>query len=357
MSVYQCISGRVFTHPFLLLKHKQCEKYTATYMMSQSFPYTTTRRDSQGHTTTVTMYETLTAYQYRDAYRYNYGSTAILLTGDEATTLKFNNEPPMKHQHDVNRFYKKHMKDNMYPNVNVDFDINFPCIRNNDAQFRLLFTPLAQKEVVNLVKAQDHAYTVMKDDNINIVRSHFGDDLSSAFNSELLRQYDFEVLKQTFHDFVLNFFKNTYYSLAPLMCIPLYQQFSYNKYNNDASTGVSNIEVESLMNHIAPEIINHPESDTDNLIHVSGGKSTLQTVLSETFKLIQLIVPTPVHGIHVGTKIINVPVTEFHPRSRTTHVSQRPVDKSLLKVADYIDISKAKSTLKYKVAEFTISNK
>jgi hypothetical protein len=357
MSICQCVSGRAFTHPFLLLQHKQREQYTATYSMSESFPYRATRRDAQGNMVTETMYETLTAYQYRDAYRYNYGSTAVLLTGDEATTLKFHNESPLKHQHDVNKFYKKHMKEGMYPNVNVDFDINFPCIRDNDAQFRLLFTPLAQKEVVNLVKAQNHDYTVIKDNNINIVRSHFGGDLSSAFGSEILKQYDYEVLKKTFHDFVLNFFKSTYYSLAPLMCIPLYQQFTYSKYNNDASTGVSNIEVESIMNHIEPTIIDHPESDTDNLIHVNSTKSNMQTVLSETFKLVNLIVPTTVHGIHVGTKIINVPVTEFHARSRTTHVSQKPIDKTLLKVADYIDISKVKTTLKYKVAEFTISNK
>jgi hypothetical protein len=352
MSVYQCVSGRAFTHPFLLLKHKQCEKYTATYMMSQSFPYTTTRRDSQGRMTTVTMYETLTAYQYRDAYRYNYGSTALFLTGDEATTLKFNNLPPLKHQHDVNKFYKQHMKQGMYPNVNVDFDINFPCVRDNDAQFRLLFTPLAQKEIVNLVKAHDYTYTVAKDHDLNMVTSRFGDDLSTAFNAEMLHQYDFQVLKQTFHDFVFNFFKNTYYALAPLLCIPLYQQFNYSKYINDADTGVSDVEVEALLNHVPTAMINHPESDTDNLIHVNSGKSTIKTVISETFKLIQLIVPTVVHGIHVGTKIINVPVTEFHPRSRTTRVAQKMVDKNSLKIADYID----KSKIKYKVAEFSISN-
>jgi hypothetical protein len=242
----------------------------------------------------------------------------------------------------------------MYPNVNVDFDINFPCIRSNDAQFRLLFSPLAQKEIVNLVVAQHHPYTVSKDKDINIVLSHFANELSTAFDSSLLVQYDFEVLKQAFHDFTFNFFKNIYFALAPTLCIPLYQQFGYQKHLNDIKSGVSNLEVETFVNHIDPHLINHPESDTDNLIRVqsSGNKSGIQQIISDTFKLFNAIIPTTVHGIHVGTRIINVPITEFHPRSRTTYISQTPIDAPNSK-----SVKLAPSDLIYKNHTFKITSK
>jgi hypothetical protein len=279
---------------------------------------------------TTTQYEFLTAYQYRDAYSYNYESMAILLTGDEVPEVVFNNLPPLKNSHAVDKFYKEYKKDGMYPNVNIDFDINFPCVRSNDAEFRLLFTPLAQKEIINLVVAQRHAYTVNKSKNINIALSHFANELSTAFDSSLLVQYDFEVLKQVFHDFTFNFFKNIYFALAPFLCIPLYQQFGYQKHLNDIKSGISNLEVETFINHIDPHLINHPESDTDNLIRVtsSDDKSHIQQIVSNTFKLIHNMIPTPVRGVHVGTRIINVPITEFHPRSRTTYVSQMPIANS-----------------------------
>ena len=112
--------------------------------------------------------------------------------------------------------------------ANEEFDACFDAVdRNNEQQFRLLFTPLAQQEMLALLRDKTHGYgddfAFIKDRMINIIASRHLNDSDISCAPELFRNYDLADAGKFFLAYSSEFFRSFYFSLAPLLCIPLYQ--------------------------------------------------------------------------------------------------------------------------------------
>ena len=138
---------------------------------------------------------------------------------------------------------------------NREFDACFYAIdRDNEQQFRLLFTPLAQQEMLKLLQDQKVGYgddfVFRKKKMINIVLpSHLRNTDISA-SPEIFKDYDLDAIRRKFNDYSNDFFRAFFFGIAPLLSIPLYQQHrnELDIYKDVYSCGVSCYEYESLVN-------------------------------------------------------------------------------------------------------------
>jgi hypothetical protein len=77
--------------------------------------------------------------------------TEVAFLVPKPNELEFHTQPSLKNSYkDVMKFYAQNKK--MSPMDSAEFDQFFPAIRNNETQFRVLFSPLAQENLVNKIK-------------------------------------------------------------------------------------------------------------------------------------------------------------------------------------------------------------
>ncbi|HHT39254.1 MAG: hypothetical protein RBS76_03170 [Acholeplasmatales bacterium] len=161
-----------------------------------------------------------------------------------------------------------------------EFEVLFGAIdRNNEVQFRLLFTPLAQKQLLELMKDKEIGYG----DNFDFVKykmingifpEHLkGFELDG--NPKLFLHYDYEKVKNLFISYNNLYFKNIYFAFAPLLSIPLYQQQKPREYiyKDSYESYVSFYEHEKVCNKINIEEFKHPLSTTRNILKTTTVKS------------------------------------------------------------------------------------
>ena len=112
---------------------------------------------------------------------------------------------------------------------NREFDACFDAVdRDNEQQFRLLFTPLAQQEMLNLLRDREQGYgddfTFRKSGMINTLISSHLDHLDISGAPKIFQHYDLEAARKNFNEYSNEFFRVFFFSFAPFFCIPLYQQ-------------------------------------------------------------------------------------------------------------------------------------
>ena len=112
---------------------------------------------------------------------------------------------------------------------NRQFDALFQAIdRSDEVQFRLLFTPLAQQQMLNLLRDKTVGFgdnfVFIKDRMINLVRpAHLATtDITAA--PSLFHNYDLAAAREFFNTYSNAYFRALYFALAPVLTIPLYQQ-------------------------------------------------------------------------------------------------------------------------------------
>lgn len=101
--------------------------------------------------------------------------------------------------------------------------------RNNEVQYRLLFTPFAQQNMVKLIKNDVFGddFTIIKNKAIStVILDHLITsnirDLDLSFNKDNYLSINYEELKNNFYNYHLKVFNNIYFLLAPILAIPAY---------------------------------------------------------------------------------------------------------------------------------------
>ena len=219
---------------------------------------------------------------------------------------------------------------------NREFDACFYAIdRDNEQQFRLLFTPLAQQEMLKLLQDQKVGYgddfAFRKKKMINIVLpSHLRNTDISA-SPEIFKDYDLDAIRRKFNDYSNDFFRAFFFGIAPLLSIPLYQQHrnELDIYKDVYSCGVSCYEYESLVNAWDESEFAPRNSDTrcilkTRLLSRDQDKSSI-SVTAHAFAGHSRVDLVPTLGS--DRRWHNVPVewVEYLPVSRQRKVSVRAV--------------------------------
>lgn len=348
-------SGEIHGNPFVLAETLDFHMGTEIYhgSLAISWKERETYRDSNGHAKTrwVTRTQTLQASVDKPAPKYS-RNNFVLYGNEAAPKLAFSRTPSAFSAGD-GLFDKLRMNltvaklESLSRNLNDDsgftimsnrrFDALFHATdRNDEIQFRLLFTPLAQQQMVNLLTdktigfGDDFAF--IKARMVNIVMPAHLVDTDMTTNPSLFQNYDLSAAREFFNAYSNSYFRAFYFALAPLLTIPLYQQHRSHAdiYANVAAKGASFWEYEAIANFHGQDAFRHPESITENIL------KTNQTITGDGYTEVNIIA----HGFrgkervdHVSKfggdgKWHNVPVnwTEYLPVQRISTLIVRETD-------------------------------
>lgn len=282
-------SGTILGNPFLVQKCRVHSIYDKAYTGSIVITWTETYYDSEGRSHTRTRTQTLTATTYHPAPRYTQ-ETCLIYGNDSAPDLSFSREPSKmsgKSQKEIDKYVRKHEdelrdraeksikrgdKQPYTPLANSEFELLFGAHdRDHNVQYRLLFTPLAQKNQVDLIKSNDgfgDDYYFYKRKKVNIISSRHSQGFDLSGDPSLYFDIDIDNAKNKFVTHVNTFFKNIYFDLAPLLSIPLYQQMKSLDYiyGKDCPYNYSSYEHEVFANSFPEELLKDPSSITSCML-------------------------------------------------------------------------------------------
>lgn len=305
-------SGSILGNPFVFEKN-MCQtmrnhRYTGTRVVS----YTVTERDSDGKLVTRTVNETLTAYVDKPEPAY-YKDTTLIYANDAAPKLCFSRRPTginSMNEKQVEKYVKEFDKklDKLTSKsidkggsftrlANEEFEALFNALdRNNETEFRLLFTPLAQQNMVKLLKEKEIGYgddfSFKKENKLNFVNcNHMQQTTCLDRSPESLMCFDYKLAKDTFVNYCDEYLKNVFFNFAPLLSIPLYQQ---NKtidyiYRDTFKHNITKAEAESAANAHDPDLFAHKDTRSEGVILKSDfvktdGKSDICNITAYSFR-------------------------------------------------------------------------
>ena len=310
-------SGLINGNPFVICRTRKMIMGSKTYYGSKTIYWQTRERDANGRMYTVSHSQTLTA-SYTAPYPEYYEKTRLIYGNTAAPDLIFyrqksglaNKEGTLAFKWKRRKLHKK-ARDlsnaDFAMMTNEDFETIFDTSnRNNNQQYALLFTPLAQENMTRLLQDETSSYgddfDFDKEKMINIILSDHMQDLDLDMNPEQYCNFDYDKAEKNFYDTNARYFRAIYFALAPLLCIPLYQQMRSREdiYGHDMPRHSSYWEHEALANYWGEDHFKAPDCVTHCILKTSeikknGNESTL-TVSAHGYKAVQRLSYFPVLG-------------------------------------------------------------
>jgi len=281
-------SGDIQGNPFAFGEVLAQDWGSKTYTGTMTISWRETEEDDEGHTRVVTRTEVLVASV--DAPIPTYAIEKFLLYGnDAAPDLSFSRSPSalsddgdgwfdrMRKNHELKKLKKfsENLDDDSDYTLmsNHDFEVLFHATdRDHEVQFRLLYTPLAMQQMVSLLKDTKVGYgddfRFVKDHKINLVLPEHLRNFALTTDPAIYFNYDLAAAREFFVAHNAEYFKQVYFSMAPLLCVPLYQQTRTAKtiYGYTPGEESSFWEHESLANYLGEDRFKHPASITRNIL-------------------------------------------------------------------------------------------
>lgn len=287
VSTALCESGSILGNPFLVVTEYVQSFVRQRYEGSLTIHWTERVSDGNGGSKTVHRSQTLFAHIYQPKPVYEY-ETYLIYGNEAAPNLTFHRAPTdvenMKEKQ-IDRLVKKRSKtlDKMARKAvssnqnytrfgNDEFEAIFGGEdRDNEVEYRLLFTPLAQQNMLKLLKIKDpygDDFYFAKEKQMNYIRSEHSQTIDYGASPTQYVSYDYEQIKKKFIDYNQNFFKGIYFDLAPLMSIPVYQQYKTKEfiYHKKLETNVSHYEHETIANTFDFEMFKPVSADTSLIL-------------------------------------------------------------------------------------------
>ncbi|MDY0294348.1 MAG: hypothetical protein RBQ71_00905 [Acholeplasmataceae bacterium] len=288
-------SGEINGNPFYLCRDLIHYLGTKRYSGSITIHWTTTsvvngKRVTNHHTQVLTAtVEKPCPYYYKEPYLV-YGNDAApdLIFSREDSDAEHMNEKQIerKVKRDLRKLEKKTEKSiskgGSYTVMggNSEFEVLFGASnRNNEVQFRLLFTPLAQKQLLELMKDQTIGYgddfDFEKIKKINVVYPEHLDNFDLNVDPSYYHGYELDAIKEKFIAYNMDYFKRVYFTFAPILAIPLYQHTLPHEYiyKDLYESYASFYEHEKVVNHMNAFEFKHPLCTTESILKTKTIKS------------------------------------------------------------------------------------
>lgn len=296
-SVIYSHSGLINGNPFVLCRTRKMEMGAKTYYGHLTIYWTTEERDSDGKYHTVHHSETLTA-EVTAPYPEYYEKTRLIYGNTAAPDLIFYRQKSGMADKEGSLSYwwkRRRLKSKSRDLSNLDFammtneefEVAFDTSnRNNNQQFALLFTPLAQENMLKLLKDHEAGYgddfDFDKNRMINTIISDHIQSFDLDMNPDQYRQFDYAKAERDFFEINVRHFRAIYFCLAPLLCVPMYQQIRPLQaiYGKDMPRHSAFWEHEALANFWGQDHFKHPGCVTDCILKTHedrgvDGKSTI----------------------------------------------------------------------------------
>ncbi len=343
-------SGEINGNPFVVAQTLRKSTGTKTYHGSLRISWRETVSDSEGRPRTVTRSQTL--YASVDKPIPVYSEEKFLLFGNDATPeLSFSRRPSglanvgdgfwdrRKKDRAVKKLesFSRNLDDdnNFTMMANKEFEVLFNCTnRSSEVHFRMLFTPLAQQQMILLLKDPKRIgygddFLMEKRRKINkVVPKHLANTRIDTDPSQFY-DYDYDQIRRKFLDFNNDFFKSVYFSLAPLLAVPLFQQTRTHKSIYGLGPSFPSYwEHESQANYHGEEKFKHAQSVTRNILKakITDTCSDTQSVAVTAYGYRGEPRTDYVSKFGGDGRFHDVPVhwTEYLPVSRTTTMVASP---------------------------------
>ena len=352
-STVYLLSGTVEGSPFLFERRFRRTMGTKTYSGSITIHWTTTETDSEGHTRTVHHSQTLTATVDKPAPYYNF-ETRLIYGNEGAPKLSFSRAPQHSEQlteKERERKVKKGGKElqdlteqavsegrRFTELANTEFEVLFGAQnRDNEVEFRLMFTPLAQQNMLHLLTSKagygDDFY-FYKAGMLNIITSEHAQNWLVDTDPSRYRSYDLAASRASFVSFNAGWFKSMYFDLAPVLSVPLYrmQKPAEFIYRDVYPSNYTMPEAEVLANRFPRSIFAHESTKTETILKAESvckqGKTDSVSVTAYSYDAVDRIDYVSVFGGDGQFHAVPVPWVEYIPLERTSDMALKRVGGS-----------------------------
>lgn len=322
-SVVGVLSGNIQGNPFVQVKIRECTIAPKEYTGTKTITWTTSYRDSKGNYHTQHHSETLVAHVVRDAPFYTY-ETRLFYGNEAAPNLTFTRSPSgytrCKNEADRKNFIKSKRKElkkkedeaiangtSFSTTGNEEFDIYFGAYdRNNEVEFRLLFTPLAQQNIVDLICNSPYGddFYMFKLNMLNIVRTAHSQRFDYSADPKIFMGYDVYSMKNDFVEYCDHFIRGLFFDLAPLLSIPLYQMHMPVEYiyDKEYESNYTQFEQETVANNMDDSVFMPKSADPSLPVMIKAdtkrkiGKVDRIGIKAYSFKTTEMVDYVTVHG-------------------------------------------------------------
>lgn len=278
-SVLYAHSGQINGNPFVICRTRRMEMIDKTYYGYKEIEWTTREKGSDGEYHTVHHSEKLKASytapfpEYYEKTRLIYGNTAapdLTFYREQSGLVDKIDSKEYKLVRNALRKKARDLSDSDYAMMtNEEFEVVFNTSnRNHNQQFALLFTPLAQETMMRLLADKEAGYgddfDFFKAGMINLIIPNHIQTLELDMNPSQYRHYDFDQAKDNFIVLNARYFRAIYFALAPLLCVPMYQQIRPQSaiYGRDMQRHSAFWEHEALANFWGQDRFKHAECVT-----------------------------------------------------------------------------------------------
>ena len=312
-------SGDILGNPFIIETSHLMAMGTYTYTGTLTITYHVRVPNGKGGYTTSLRTQVLHASVTKPKPYYNY-EKVLYFGNDIARKLTFSRSPSGmsgKSQKELNSHIKKEYKKitdkarkdlakGFTPLGNEAFEVLFGALnRNNEVEFRTLFTPLAQQNFVAQIKNKDpfgDDFIFKKDKTINVVRTDHSQYIDYVGNPMDFVDFDYKNARKKFVDFNHNYFKSVYFDLMPILNIPIYQQLAkHNTFEKKYQSNINRYEVESLANLFDKKLLEPENCATEVILKSkflgkSGSKSDFYKITAYGFTTVSHVALVPTLG-------------------------------------------------------------
>lgn len=349
-----CQSGTILGNPFIILKDLKQNWKQQIYTGAITIHWTTTVRTKEG-TKTVHHSEVLTASLSRPKPVYN--TDTYLVYGNEAApNLTFSRTPSgatglnekqieKKVAAKAKKLDKKARRavssgDDYTRLGNDEFEALFGGTdRDDEVEYRMLFTPLAQKNLLKLIKTPQpygDDFSIQKIKKLNYLRSKHAQGFDYEVDPVRFIHYDYEAARSNFININTTYFKSLYFDLAPLISIPLYQQTKTREfiYGMPYASNVSCYEHESIANSFHKDLLKPAGAATPSILKTElikkEGDADSVMVTAYAYRGERRISYIPRFGGDGRTHMVPVVWIEYFPIERRTLMAVQKKQSSRL---------------------------
>ncbi len=287
-------SGEINGNPFFICDDLVHHLGVKQYSGSKTIHWTTSRtvngkRVTQHHTQVLTATVEKPFPMYAEQPYLIYGNDAapdLIFSREDSDAENLSEKQIDKVVNkEIKRLEKKSQKsitkgENYTVMGNSEFEVLFGATnRNNEVQFRLLFTPLAQKQLLELMKEKEIGFgddfDFVKHKKINIVYPEHLKEIKLAIAPSYFHGYDIDDIIKRFTEYNDEYFRHVYFTFAPILAIPLYQHTLPHEYIYKGlyDSYVSFYEHEKVVNRMNESNFKHPLCVTRNILKTRVVKS------------------------------------------------------------------------------------
>lgn len=341
-----CLYGTILNNPFLLRREREFQMGTKQYTGSMVITYTETYTDSEGHTRTRTVTQTLFAHVVKPCPKY-YDNTKLYYGNEACPDLSFARYPSgvdTSSEKSINKFIEKTnkqldklaekstMSGKAYTKMGNDkFEALFNANdRDNEVQFRVLFSPIAQTSMTNLIlegKPFGDDFFYGKAGKLNIIKSNHSQIYNYHISPNEFFTYSLKKEREYFISRTCNFFEHLYFDLAPLLCSPVYQE-SDTEFDYKAGDHIRNLaffQYEACINryylaNIIPDGCITKTISKTRFISKDGDTDKIQ-IITQGFSGTPMVDFVPVMGGDGCMHSVPVHWIQYDPVSKVTYSS------------------------------------